>query len=406
MDDKDTDNNIASSSSSPRLKSSSSNGHGIHITTAGGGPSSCFQSTVCLLDWWLIRTQNEFQGNTLGVEGFTSTEQQAVRLFSSAPIAKRYDVFTLVTCDAVSILLKGLINKRRTALNGFPHKVSQSFLFGFPSNWEQYAQNPIPQHHSVSVSTTVPALETSIPTTSQHQTPNKHVEDSQHQFNVTPTASRRRRSHRLLRNLEDNQNNPPASLCFLDKNNDNYNVSPTSGTGRLLHTLDYDKLNSPVAVTIHSGTGRRKMDASSKSPIHSTPRLPKNSSAKITTKSKQDQVLVCGSKADSRNLKNKAGQQTDAKEESTPRKHTKRKIVFDTEVTPQARYEKAKVSVVSPEFLSYGRSRSGRLLLPVMEFWRNQKPIYDVDRKVVGIQDNIPVMSRGGRSEPQKKQKL
>ncbi|PON68613.1 hypothetical protein PanWU01x14_094220 [Parasponia andersonii] len=309
--------NIAASSSSPKLKSSSSNGHGVRIMTAGGGSYSCFQSTV-----------------------------------------------------------------------------SQSFLFGFPSNWEQYAQNPIPQHHSVS--TTVPALETSIPTTSQHQTPNKHVEDSQHQFNVTPTASRGRRSHRLLRNLEDNQNNFPASLCFLDKNNDNYNVSSTSGTGRLLHTLDYDKLNSPpVAVTIYSGTGRRKMDASSKSPIHSTPRVHKNSSAKITTKRKQDQMLVCGSKADSRNLKNKAGQQTDAKEVSTPRKHTKRKIVFDTEVTPQAQYEKAKVSVVSPECLSYGRSRSGRLLLPVMEFWRNQKPIYDVDRKVVGIQDNIPVMSRG-----------
>uniref|UniRef100_A0A7N2M5A1 CBS domain-containing protein n=1 Tax=Quercus lobata TaxID=97700 RepID=A0A7N2M5A1_QUELO len=68
-------------------------------------------------------------------------------------------------------------------------------------------------------------------------------------------------------------------------------------------------------------------------------------------------------------------------------------------------------SIVSPESLSYGRSRSGkcatyfpslslslgRLLLPAMEFWRNQLPVYDADRKITGIMTEKDV-----RSVPQK----
>ena len=102
--------------------------------------------------------------------------QEAVRVFTSAPIAKRYDVFTVETSDGVCILLKGLINKHRSSLNGFPSQVrdfsrssllllpfylfiyfisplifipkqvSNRFLFGFPSDWEQYA-DPLTHHN-------------------------------------------------------------------------------------------------------------------------------------------------------------------------------------------------------------------------------------------------------------------
>ena len=61
--------------------------------------------------------------------------QEAVRVFTSAPIAKRYDVFTVETSDGVCILLKGLINKHRSSLNGFPSQVrdlSRSSLLLLP----------------------------------------------------------------------------------------------------------------------------------------------------------------------------------------------------------------------------------------------------------------------------------
>ncbi|CAL5388241.1 unnamed protein product [Camellia sinensis] len=148
--------------------------------------SSYFQKTVCLHDWWLIMAENDFQGKRLAVAGLTSREfpkggqrpdknapslsshgqsvslymglltvkhmqckalnyaffvvQQAVRVFSSAPILKRYDVFTLETVDGIFVLIKGFINKDRTKENGFPSEVFNHFVFGFPPFWEEYAE--------------------------------------------------------------------------------------------------------------------------------------------------------------------------------------------------------------------------------------------------------------------------
>ncbi|KAG2685810.1 hypothetical protein I3760_10G143000 [Carya illinoinensis] len=61
----------------------------------------------------------------------------------------------------------------------------------------------------------------------------------------------------------------------------------------------------------------------------------------------------------------------------------------------------------SPESLSFGRSRSGRPLVPTLEFWRNQLPVYDSDRKMTGIKDELIVIgqSRGSILEPQKKRR-
>ncbi|KAG5550173.1 hypothetical protein RHGRI_015206 [Rhododendron griersonianum] len=46
-----------------------------------------------------------------------------------------------------------------------------------------------------------------------------------------------------------------------------------------------------------------------------------------------------------------------------------------------------KTTFVSPESSSFKRSRSGRLLLPTLEFWRNQLVIYDGDHQITGIQE-------------------
>ncbi|XP_043712208.1 kinetochore-associated protein KNL-2 homolog [Telopea speciosissima] len=101
--------------------------------------SSSFLKTVCLVDWWLIKTEKDFCGKRLAVGGITSKEQQAVRAFSSSPIFKKYDAFTLETADGITVMVKGLINRDRTLQNGFPSEVCSHFLFGFPYDWETYS---------------------------------------------------------------------------------------------------------------------------------------------------------------------------------------------------------------------------------------------------------------------------
>lgn len=60
--------------------------------------------------------------------------QEARRLFSSAPISKIYDVFTLETSDGVCIILKGFINKQQTILNGFPDEVLNNLIVFYIAN--------------------------------------------------------------------------------------------------------------------------------------------------------------------------------------------------------------------------------------------------------------------------------
>ncbi|XP_057972301.1 kinetochore-associated protein KNL-2 homolog [Malania oleifera] len=103
--------------------------------------SSHFLKTVCLQDWWLIKAEKDFNGKRLAVAGYTSRKQQAVRVFASAPITKRHDVFTLETADGICVIIKGIINKFRTNQNGFPSEVFSQFVLGFPPYWEDYAGN-------------------------------------------------------------------------------------------------------------------------------------------------------------------------------------------------------------------------------------------------------------------------
>ena len=57
-----------------------------------------------------------------------------MRVFVSAPVTKRYDLFSLETADGIYIIIKGFINEQRTLENGFPPEVCGhwcvfSFLF-------------------------------------------------------------------------------------------------------------------------------------------------------------------------------------------------------------------------------------------------------------------------------------
>ncbi|XP_024037613.1 uncharacterized protein LOC18039753 isoform X3 [Citrus clementina] len=102
--------------------------------------SSRFQKTVILYNWWLVKANTDHEGNRLAIAGFTSRELQAKRVFTSAPIAKSYDPFSLETSDGIYIIIRGLINKSRTLENGFSSDVFSHFNLGFHYDWKAYAE--------------------------------------------------------------------------------------------------------------------------------------------------------------------------------------------------------------------------------------------------------------------------
>ncbi|XP_022145181.1 uncharacterized protein LOC111014686 isoform X2 [Momordica charantia] len=53
-------------------------------------------------------------------------------------ISKRHESTTLEATDGIIITVSGFINRSRTRENGFPPKVYNHFLLGFPFNWKDY----------------------------------------------------------------------------------------------------------------------------------------------------------------------------------------------------------------------------------------------------------------------------
>ncbi|PNY02901.1 hypothetical protein L195_g026222, partial [Trifolium pratense] len=94
-------------------------------STSNGTPTySCFQRTVTLYDWWLVKSQKDFQGKCVAISGISSRKEEAVRIFNSAPIIKRYDEFSLETADGIYVLIRGFIHKQHTLDNGFTSEES------------------------------------------------------------------------------------------------------------------------------------------------------------------------------------------------------------------------------------------------------------------------------------------
>ncbi|KAK7279175.1 hypothetical protein RJT34_24221 [Clitoria ternatea] len=69
------------------------------------------------------------------------------------------------------------------------------------------------------------------------------------------------------------------------------------------------------------------------------------------------------------------------------------KSLQEKDVSPLVRGSKQKISSISPQSLSFRTSRSGRLLLPPLEFWRNQVPVYNADHEVTEIQEGASLVS-------------
>ncbi|KAH7670514.1 SANT associated domain-containing protein [Dioscorea alata] len=99
------------------------------------------QRSVLLFDWWLIKVENGSDAKGLAVGGLTTRGQFATRIFSSAPIVKRYDAYTLETADGITVMIQGVINRARMHHSGFPPEVCRHFLTGFPYNWYVHADD-------------------------------------------------------------------------------------------------------------------------------------------------------------------------------------------------------------------------------------------------------------------------
>ncbi|KAI3961298.1 hypothetical protein MKX01_007012 [Papaver californicum] len=123
----------ASSSSSSEFLNNNNNNTPIKNSNSN---SSRFLQTVCLEDWWLIKSED---GKRLCIQGYTLRDNRARRVFSSAPITKKYSLIKLKTADGINILLGGTINNSRSQENGFSSEVCSRFILGFPYDWEDVA---------------------------------------------------------------------------------------------------------------------------------------------------------------------------------------------------------------------------------------------------------------------------
>ncbi|KAJ1416859.1 SANT associated [Sesbania bispinosa] len=188
--------------------------------TFAAAESSSFQRTVSLHDWWLIRAQNDFQGKRLAVAG-SSRKEGARRLFVSAPVVKRYDVFSLETADGIYVNINGFINEQRTLENGFAPEVFNHFLFGFPPNWERYALDCFSKK-----STAGTEPETSFPDNATPDHP-EILSDGTEKFIPTSLAS----SEEVP---GDSEKPFPEVECNLSKGMSEVNV--VNGSGRSRHS--------------------------------------------------------------------------------------------------------------------------------------------------------------------------
>ncbi|XP_024031243.1 uncharacterized protein LOC112094497 isoform X2 [Morus notabilis] len=350
------------------------------------GSSSFFRKTVCLFDWWLIKTESAFQGKRLGIAGFTSREQnRALRAFSSSAITKRFDVFTLETSDGVSIVIKGFINKQRTTDNGFPSEVFNDFIFGFPPNWQKYAI---------------------------HEDSNKlnpgRVLGGTIQSGRKLDVSEKSPIHLLAKIRSQTKDRPTVVLGLASRYNTlnplpvvsypkNNLVQNEVGGGSIL-IASGNELQEPMDANVAQKLG----DGSVKDGPHQTSkskqgRKPKNVNSKAAKETDTEEETNTEEETYTE-------EEFDTKEESTPLKKTKRKIMFEKQVPPHSPEEKAITSIFSPECSTVRQSRSGRLLLPTMEFWRNQMPVYDSERNLTGILGDLPDCI-AKRKEIRKKQK-
>ncbi|XP_049408079.1 kinetochore-associated protein KNL-2 homolog isoform X3 [Solanum stenotomum] len=347
---------------------------------------SCFQPTVSLKDWWLIRAERDSQGRTLAVAGLTSREGQALRGFTSAPILKIYDVFNLETIDGICVVLKGFINKSRSEENGFPSEVIGQFLFGFPPQWETFNEKFLGRE-----SKEVKDL--------KKLDQNDHVETT----GETIQDHNGRKDYEVEDNLmRDNQNDGEvANEVIVQKKK----KRATRSSNKLIFTNTSTSIAKEQ--TIQDRNGRKDYEVEDN--LMRDNQNDGEVASEVIVQKKTKRATRSPDMLNSTNTSTSIAKEQTADVnrtthfKSSSTENAKRKLSYGS---PQQ--GKEAVRLISPEPLSFNRSRSGRVLLPPMAFWRNQRAVYDADQRVTEViqgDPNLDYLSRVCRSEPSKKKR-
>ncbi|KAL6145154.1 hypothetical protein ACLB2K_055842 [Fragaria x ananassa] len=213
-----------------------------------------FKPTVSLYDWWLVKSQDNHGNNRLAVAGVSSAPQE--RVFYSAPICKKHDVFTLETTDGVIISLNGTFNKQQAIASGFPDEVAMHFQLGFYTGWEKGVAELLEQDFDTTgVSGRISDSGSEGPTSvrfsqEETRTPYEHVGSTYFQWIGRS------------KNLEVNQKNP-MSVCSMKHK-----------SAKLLPSLDaFENVGEALGAAVQSGGGNSEAKRCLSNYIHRVSRF-------------------------------------------------------------------------------------------------------------------------------------
>ncbi|XP_060201860.1 kinetochore-associated protein KNL-2 homolog [Lycium barbarum] len=434
--------------------------------SSNNSTKSCFQPTVCLKDWWLIKAEKDSQGRTLAVAGLTSREGQALRVFSSAPILKTNDVCNLETIDGIFVILKGFINKSRSEENGFPSEVVEQFLLGFPPQWEAFIEKFL-RRKSKGKADASDALCFEEPSVCSEKVKDLKKIDQKDHLEATDekiqdhleATDEKIQDHNWEKDYEvednlkrDNQNDGEvASEVIVRKTRSSNKLYTNTSTGiakeqaadnhhngkkdyEVEDNLKRDNDNQNDGEVLSEVIVRKTRSSNKLNYTNTSTGIAKEQTADDYHNGRKDYEVKDNLKRDNQNdgevasevivRKTRSSKKlnytntstgiakeqtaddsrtTQLKSGSASAKNAKRKLTYGS---PQQ--GKEAVPPVSTEPLSFSRSRSGRALLPRMAFWRNQMAIYDADHQVTGVKQGDPDLdnlSRVSRSEPSRKRR-
>ncbi|KAK9054963.1 hypothetical protein SSX86_026042 [Deinandra increscens subsp. villosa] len=370
---------------------------------------SHFQKTVTLVDWWLTKPQPE----TIGVAGLASHKGTAARAFFSAPILKIYDLFQLETVDGVCVMLQAFINRVRTLENGFLPEVFDHFLIGFPHNWKIFSTS-CPKSDS--------AAEKCV-TTAQEDVSEGHVHGDFHgdpQNDDSYTVHTGVKDCKDLLMLSDKRTitplNPPSVEIPQDHITEAGNevlCEKSPVTPGFEDDLSLETSNTVESSTRCIARSSKKMDSSKNGfvLVNDEGARKKNRGRPKSTSSrgKKEHIIEAGSEvfcektpetqlltwSDMKSRSNKKKNRVNVPQKALmTRSKSKTKAVGKLKpvTSPKSTSLRGKkgsegsANILSLESVSGKKSRSGRVILPPLEFWRNQKVVYDEDGQMCGVQ--------------------
>ncbi|QCD88952.1 SANT associated [Vigna unguiculata] len=364
-------------------------------------PSPIFNSNavfsfpkVTLYDWWLIKATNDFQGKRLAVAGISSRKDEAMRVFVSAPVIERYDVFSLMTADGIYLIISGFINEQRTIENGFDPQILNRFLFGFPPDWKTCALD-----FSREESTTANDLGSGFLDDSCSEILSDGVENCTPTFLASPEKAQ-----------GDQEKAFPENECNVSKEVAGVNVACSRGRKRRSARLHDVKVYQRKK---QSASGLPPKNPNNKNYISEaaldncdvvgpkSPETPIQSQSWRQLRTSSEQIVKKSASRISRTLspktegcqKKKVGRPKGTLNKSASAGKNSRSRDL-SHLTKGSRQKNSTVSPESSSFRTLSPETEGcRLLVRPLEFWRNQIPIYDADHVLKEIKDGASLIS-------------